>query len=265
MGRPARQRAGHALRPERGRDAAPGVGPDLPRADYFPGDTDPYEINLDHVIRLEKPAFRGQAALRGVRGRPARRLTTLAVAGDKAARAGRRCAPAASRSARCAAPASADPGPADRHGRDRCGADRPGARFDVELEPGGPPQPASSATIPSTTHTSCALAHDKEDMMAIATRNGAYIGGQWVEGDGERIEVTSPGSGRDVGRSTGLQRGAGGRGRTGRGRCLPGLARHPHPGAGRPLPPRLHAVHGAQRGDRPDDHARDGKDHPRVA
>jgi acyl-CoA reductase-like NAD-dependent aldehyde dehydrogenase len=39
-------------------------------------------------------------------------------------------------------------------------------------------------------------------MMAIATRNGAYIGGQWIEGDGERIEVTSPGSGETVGAVT---------------------------------------------------------------
>ena len=38
--------------------------------------------------------------------------------------------------------------------------------------------------------------------MAIATRNGAYIGGQWIEGDGERIEVTSPGSGETVGAVT---------------------------------------------------------------
>ena len=38
--------------------------------------------------------------------------------------------------------------------------------------------------------------------MAIATRNGAFIGGQWVEGDGEQIEVTSPGSGEVVGSVT---------------------------------------------------------------
>ena len=98
--------------------------------------------------------------------------------------------------------------------------------------------------------------------MAIATRNGAYIGGQWIEGDGERIEVTSPGSGETVGAVTAsseAQVDAAVRAAAGR---LPGLARHPHPGAGRPLPARLHAVHGAQRGDRTDDHARDGKDHP---
>ena len=60
--------------------------------------------------------------------------------------------------------------------------------------------------------------------MAIATRNGAYIGGQWIEGDGERIEVTSPGSGETVGAVTASSE----------------------------------AQVDAQRGDRPDDHARDG-------
>ena len=38
--------------------------------------------------------------------------------------------------------------------------------------------------------------------MAIATRNGAYIGGHWIDGDGEQIEVTSPGSGETVGSVT---------------------------------------------------------------
>ena len=38
--------------------------------------------------------------------------------------------------------------------------------------------------------------------MAIATRSGAYIGGHWIDGDGERIEVTSPGSGETIGSVT---------------------------------------------------------------
>ena len=38
--------------------------------------------------------------------------------------------------------------------------------------------------------------------MAIATRSGAYIGGHWIDGDGERIEVTSPGTGETVGSVT---------------------------------------------------------------
>ena len=28
--------------------------------------------------------------------------------------------------------------------------------------------------------------------MAVTTRNGAFIGGEWVAGDGEEIVVTSP-------------------------------------------------------------------------
>jgi aminomethyltransferase len=107
-------------------------------ADYFPGDTDPYEMNLDHVIRLEKPAFRGQEALRRIAAAPARRLTTVTVSGDE----------------------PAVPGGEVRSGREPVGQVRsacwsptlerliamvvidapligPGARFDVELEPGG--------------------------------------------------------------------------------------------------------------------------------
>ena len=89
----------------------------------------------------------------------------------------------------------------------------PGARFDVELDTGR--HRAERRRRPSHLrhHTSCARAHDEEDMMAIATRNGAYIGGQWIEGDGERIEVTSPGSGESRRRGHRVQRGAGRRGR----------------------------------------------------
>jgi succinate-semialdehyde dehydrogenase/glutarate-semialdehyde dehydrogenase len=35
--------------------------------------------------------------------------------------------------------------------------------------------------------------------MAVTTRNGAFIGGDWVAGDGEEIEVRSPGSGELLG------------------------------------------------------------------
>ena len=31
--------------------------------------------------------------------------------------------------------------------------------------------------------------------MAVTTRNGAFIGGEWVAGDGDEIEVRSPSSG----------------------------------------------------------------------
>lgn len=50
--------------------------------DYFPGETDPYEMNLDRVIRLEKPGFRGQQALRAIAAAPPRRLTTLVFEPD---------------------------------------------------------------------------------------------------------------------------------------------------------------------------------------
>jgi acyl-CoA reductase-like NAD-dependent aldehyde dehydrogenase len=36
-------------------------------------------------------------------------------------------------------------------------------------------------------------------MATVATRNGAFIGGEWVAGDGEEIEIRSPGSGEVVG------------------------------------------------------------------
>jgi aminomethyltransferase len=51
--------------------------------DYFPGQTDPYEMNLDRVIRLEKPGFRGQQALRRIAAAPLRRLTTLVFESDR--------------------------------------------------------------------------------------------------------------------------------------------------------------------------------------
>ena len=95
-------------------------------------------MNLDHVIRLEKPAFRGQQALRRIAAAPARRLTTVTVSGDE----------------------PAVPGGDVRSGGEPVGQVRsacwsptlerliamvvidapligPGARFDVELETGG--------------------------------------------------------------------------------------------------------------------------------
>ena len=101
--------------------------------------------------------------------------------------------------------------------------------------------------------------------MAIATRNGAYIGGQWIEGDGERIEVTSPGSGETVGAVTAsseAQVDAAVRAAAGAfeaWRATPILERVE-------ICRRAYdALHGARRGDRADDHARDRQDDPRVA
>jgi aminomethyltransferase len=50
--------------------------------DYLVGETDPYEVNLDRVVRLEKPEFRGREALRRIAAAPPRRMTTLLVEGD---------------------------------------------------------------------------------------------------------------------------------------------------------------------------------------
>jgi aminomethyltransferase len=50
--------------------------------DYLVGETDPYEVNLDRVVRLEKRAFRGRDALRRIAAAPPRRMTTLFVEGD---------------------------------------------------------------------------------------------------------------------------------------------------------------------------------------
>ncbi|MGZ4481873.1 MAG: aminomethyltransferase family protein [Gaiellales bacterium] len=52
-------------------------------SDYFPGRTDPYEMNLDRVVKLDKPAFRGRDALRRIAAAPPRRMTTLGIEGDE--------------------------------------------------------------------------------------------------------------------------------------------------------------------------------------
>jgi aminomethyltransferase len=57
----------------------------FPDVDYFPHRTDPFEVRLDNVVKLDKPAdFVGKEALRAIaaQGTP-RLLTTLRIAGDK--------------------------------------------------------------------------------------------------------------------------------------------------------------------------------------
>jgi aminomethyltransferase len=57
----------------------------FPDVDYFPHQTDPYEVRLDNVIKLDKPGdFIGREALRAIatEGTP-RLLTTLRVDGDQ--------------------------------------------------------------------------------------------------------------------------------------------------------------------------------------
>jgi aminomethyltransferase len=46
-------------------------------AEFDPGVTDPFEVNLERVVRLDKPEFRGRAALIERALRPGRRLVTL--------------------------------------------------------------------------------------------------------------------------------------------------------------------------------------------
>ena len=99
--------------------------------------------------------------------------------------------------------------------------------------------------------------------MAVTTRNGAFIGGEWVEGDGDEIEVTSPTTGEVIERLR-VDANAGRHGGTGRGRGISRLAQDIGRRARRDLPPGLHAVHGAQRGDRADDLAGGRQDDPRV-
>ena len=101
--------------------------------------------------------------------------------------------------------------------------------------------------------------------MAIATRQDAYIGGEWIPGDGEEIEVTSPATGEVLGNGLGVLAGPGRRGGPGGRRRLPRLAQGLAARARRALPHGLRPLHGALRGDRADDHAGGRQDHPRVA
>jgi aminomethyltransferase len=57
----------------------------FPDVDYFPGQTDPFEVRLDNVVKVDKPGdFVGKAALNRIaaEGTP-RLLTTLRVKGDQ--------------------------------------------------------------------------------------------------------------------------------------------------------------------------------------
>jgi aminomethyltransferase len=56
----------------------------FPDIDYFPGKTDPFEVRLDNVVKLDKPGdFIGKEALRRIAADgTARLLTTLRIEGD---------------------------------------------------------------------------------------------------------------------------------------------------------------------------------------
>ena len=57
----------------------------FPDVDYFPHDTDPYEVRLDNVVKLDKGGdFVGKEALRGIAGQgTARLLTTVRIEGSE--------------------------------------------------------------------------------------------------------------------------------------------------------------------------------------
>jgi aminomethyltransferase len=57
----------------------------FPDIDYFPHDTDPFEVRLDNVIKLDKPGdFVGREALRAIADNgTARLLTTIRIEGDE--------------------------------------------------------------------------------------------------------------------------------------------------------------------------------------
>jgi glycine cleavage system aminomethyltransferase T len=51
--------------------------------DYFQHETDPFDVSLDKVIRLDTGDFHGKQALTETAKRPPRRLITLALDGDE--------------------------------------------------------------------------------------------------------------------------------------------------------------------------------------
>jgi aminomethyltransferase len=57
----------------------------FPDIDYFPGKTDPFEVRLDNVVKVDKPGdFVGKEALRRIAAEgTARLLTTLRIEGDQ--------------------------------------------------------------------------------------------------------------------------------------------------------------------------------------
>src|SRR5581483_10613108 len=52
--------------------------------DYFPGETNPYDVGLDKVIRLDGGDFCGKAALAETAKAPPRRFVTLQLDGEEA-------------------------------------------------------------------------------------------------------------------------------------------------------------------------------------
>ena len=102
-------------------------------------------------------------------------------------------------------------------------------------------------------------------MAQVVTQRGAFIGGEWVSGDGEEIEVRSPATGESLGavRAATPDQVDAGRRRGRRG--LRDVAPDERARASRDLPAGLRHLHGPGGGDRAHDHPRDRQDDPRVA
>ncbi len=96
----------------------------FPDIDYFPHQTDPFEVRLDNVVKLDKAAeFVGRDALRAIaaEGTP-RLLTTLRIDGDEVPEYGAAVTLDGARGRHRPQPL---PEPDVRYGRDRDGRDRP--------------------------------------------------------------------------------------------------------------------------------------------
>ena len=166
--------------------------------DFEPGASDPFELGLDRVVRLAKPAFRGRDALirRSARGL-ARRLASLVMDGERAAGARRRGARVRPRRRRGAKRRpGADRRPAGGAGRARGRRDR--GRPAGRDRRAGRPRDHPSGVRSGETATEV-IEREEHDVAIVATPTGAFIGGQWVDGDGERIDVHSPSTGELVG------------------------------------------------------------------
>ena len=127
----------------------------FPDIDYFPHQTDPYEVRLDNVIKLDKQTdFVGREALRAIaaEGTP-RLLVTLRIEGDQVPEYG---AAVTRRRGRRGDRPQPLPEPDVRHGGDRDGDGRPRAggrrsarrRRARATAPSAPPSPRCRCTTP---------------------------------------------------------------------------------------------------------------------
>ena len=103
----------------------------FPDIDYFPHQTDPYEVRLDRMVKLDKPGdFIGKDALKQIAGEGTPRLlTTLELEGSETPEYGAAVTPGRARGRNRAQPLPEPDGrQADRHGRDRSRPEQRGNR-----------------------------------------------------------------------------------------------------------------------------------------